>query len=114
MNNITINDSKGTRYIPAENILRMESVRAYTVFYEKNGDQHVMCTHLGQVLKRLCTNKELKKVFFRVHRSHIINLNEVKQYHKARGGEIVLSNDTVVAVAIRRKAELLKLLKKLK
>lgn len=111
---IELTQGRNTLFVPAENIIRMESVRTYTVFYEKNGAQHVMCTNLGQVQKRLHANAELQKVFFRVHRSHIINLKEVKMYQNARGGKVVLTNNTAITVAHRRKAELLRVLQKLK
>ena len=111
---ITINTHHGKQDVPVENIVRMQSTGTYTVFYEKNGNQHVMSTNLGQVLKRLNQNRQLKELFFRVHRSHAINLQEVQRYQFARGGNVVLSDNAVITVAQRRKAELRKVLKKLK
>ena len=111
---IEVTEGKNTLFVPAENILRMEAVRVYTVLHEKNGSQHVMATHLGQVMKRLSKQQELQKMFFRVNRSQIINLKEVKFYQQGRGGNVVLSNNAVVAVAYRRKTELLRVLRKMK
>jgi len=111
---IEVKERRKTLYVPAENILRMEAASVYTVLHEKNGSQHVMCTHLGQVMKRLSKQDELQKMFFRVNRSQIINLKEVTFYQKGRGGKVVMSDNVVVAVAQRRKTELLNVLKKLK
>jgi two-component system LytT family response regulator len=111
---ITISTHRGKQHVPAENILRMQSTGAYTVFYEKNGDQHVLSTNIGQVLRRLNSNTQLKELFFRVHRSHAVNLQEVLRYQCARGGNVVLSDNAVIAVAQRRKSKLLKILKQLK
>lgn len=111
---IEVKNGRNTLFVPAENILRMEAVRVYTVLHEKNGSQHVMATHLGQVMKRLSKQQELQKMFFRVNRSQIINLNEVTFYQKGRGGKVVMSDNAVVAVAQRRKSELLNVFRKLK
>ena len=46
--------------------------------------------------------------FFRVHNSHLLNLNYIKSYHKGKGGELVMTDDTVIEVSTRRKEELLK------
>jgi len=45
--------------------------------------------------------------FLRVHKSHIVNLNEVKAYKKGRGGSLLMSNNREVEVSINKKKELL-------
>ena len=49
--------------------------------------------------------------FFRTHNSHLVNLEEVKFYHKGKGGFLILNDHTEIEVATRRKEELLSLLK---
>lgn len=111
---IIVSDKKQTRIIPATEILKLESARNYTVFYEKNGAQHVQCRSIGDVLRKLNSNEHLKNVFFRVNRTSAVNLNEITKYKPGRGGVVVLSNAAEIAVAYRRKSELLRVLKKLK
>lgn len=106
---ITVTEGRNTLFLPVENILRMQAERAYTIFYVKDGKQYVIAKHLAQVQKQLTNG-----MFFRVHRQHIINLLEVKIYQQARSPKIIMSDNAVINVAERRKAELLKLLKKLK
>ncbi len=45
--------------------------------------------------------------FIRVHKSHIVNINYVKQYKKGKGGEIILTNGVAVRVSPTRKAAFL-------
>ncbi|WP_315824109.1 LytTR family DNA-binding domain-containing protein [Paraflavitalea speifideaquila] len=46
-------------------------------------------------------------VFFRIHNSHIVNLNYIKKYHRGRGGYIEMEDGTLIEVATRRKDELM-------
>jgi len=46
--------------------------------------------------------------FFRVHKSHLVNLKFVESYTKGKGGHITLADGNQIEVAIRRKEELLK------
>ncbi|MEQ1799595.1 MAG: LytTR family DNA-binding domain-containing protein [Lacibacter sp.] len=49
-----------------------------------------------------------QQIFFRSHHSYLINLNKVKRYLKGRGGEVEMSNGSLLEVATRRKEEFLK------
>jgi two-component system LytT family response regulator len=46
--------------------------------------------------------------FFRVHHSHIINLNFLQKYNKGEGGSVVMDNGHEVEVSRRRKDDFLK------
>jgi two-component system LytT family response regulator len=113
-NIITLTEGKQQHFLPMENITRIEASGSYTIFYMKNGKQYLCCKHLAAVKQLLSTQSALAEIFYRVHRSHLINLKEVNTYEKARGGKVIMSDNVAVAVATRRKSELLKLLKKLK
>lgn len=47
-------------------------------------------------------------LFFRIHKSHVVNLSFIKSYLKGKGGYVILSDSTKLEVAVRRKEELLK------
>jgi two-component system LytT family response regulator len=51
--------------------------------------------------------------FFRLHKSHIVNLSFVESYVKSDGGKVVLSDGTKIPVAERKKSSLLKVINKL-
>ena len=51
--------------------------------------------------------------FFRIHNASLINLVFVKKYIKGDGGQVLLSNGTVLDVARRRKEELIEMLLKI-
>ncbi len=106
---IIVTDKGIKNLLPLEDILRVESSRIYSVFYMKNCKrQYVSSNNLGKVYQQLKQNN-----FLRVHKSHIINLEEVKAYQQGRGGKVVMKNNIVITVATRRKTELLQSLKNL-
>jgi len=47
-------------------------------------------------------------IFFRIHNSHLINLNYVKKYNRGRGGFVELDDGSTIEVATRRRDEFLK------
>ena len=49
--------------------------------------------------------------FMRVHRSHIINLNFVKSYHKGTGGYVTMIDESEVEISPSYKEEFLKVFK---
>ena len=58
------------------------------------------------------TLKEFEKLleglnFFRVHHSHLINLEHIKRYVKGEGGYVIMNDDAMVEVARSRKADFL-------
>ena len=50
-----------------------------------------------------------KNGFFRIHKSHIVNLEFVETYFRADGGQVRLSEGTMLPVSDRKKASLLKI-----
>jgi two-component system LytT family response regulator len=45
--------------------------------------------------------------FARVHKSYLVNVNEVVKYKKGKGGSVILSNGKEVLVSSSKKANLL-------
>lgn len=101
---IAIPSNEGYAFVPLADIIRCEAKGSYTEI------------HIVGEKNKILVSKSLKEyeailpedVFFRVHNSHIININFIKKYHKGRGGYIELENGFTVEVAVRRKDEFLK------
>jgi len=51
--------------------------------------------------------------FFRVHRSHLVNLQHIKQFEKQEGGFMVMSNDQKIPVSSRARERLLELFERI-
>jgi len=69
--------------------------------------------------KKLVVSKTLKEFeemlsgfnFFRVHNSHLVNLEYIKSYNKSKGGFVTLADGTEIEVATRRRDDFLKSMK---
>jgi two-component system LytT family response regulator len=93
-----------TKYVlPVKDILRLEAIRIYTVIYVKNKEQYICSKHLKMVSEELHSDS-----FFRIHKSHVINLREVKGYQEGRGGKVIMSDNKMLDVSQRKKASFLK------
>ncbi len=66
----------------------------------------------------LCISKPLKhfvellkniSIFYRPHRSHLINLKHIKKYVKSDGGYIVMENDKAVSISKEKREEFLQI-----
>lgn len=102
---LVIANNRARFSLPVQNIVRLESKRVYTIVYLKNHSPYVCSRNIKVVYEELQSTQ-----FFRVHKSHVINLNEVKAYHDGRGGQVIMSDNSVIAVAQRKRTEFLKTL----
>jgi two-component system LytT family response regulator len=65
--------------------------------------------------KRILVSRTLKEIeemldgngFFRVHHSHIVNLNYISKYVKGSGGYLVMDDGTQIPVSRSRKESLM-------
>ena len=98
---VTVNNTKFV--LPVKSILRLEAIRIYTVIYVKSKEQYICSKHLKVVCEELQSES-----FFRIHKSHVINLQEVKGYKEGRGGQVIMSDNKVLDVSQRKKTAFLK------
>lgn len=94
--------SNGFELVRAANILYCKSEGSYTRIFFNNRPPMLASKNIKMfedVLER--------SGFMRIHKSHIINLAEVRQYLKGKGGAVVISDNTQLEVSRSRKKELL-------
>jgi two-component system LytT family response regulator len=92
--------------VNVDDIIRCEATGNYTQFYLTSN-------------RKLLVSKTLKEYeellhpyhFYRLHHSHLINLQHLERYNKKDGGSIIMSDQSAVPVSLRRKEQLLQLLK---
>lgn len=97
----------GLSFILLKDVLRFEAKASCTVIYLSNGER-IVTTRAIKEYENLLPDT----VFYRVHNSHIINLNKVQKYQKGRGGYLFMEDGSEVEVAFRRRDDFLKRLLK--
>ncbi|KPQ12969.1 MAG: two component signal transduction system LytR family response regulator [Algoriphagus marincola HL-49] len=104
--NIALPTASGLEFVPVESIMRCQADVNYTHFFLRDGRKITSSKTLKAYEAQLSTLG-----FFRVHNSHLVNLNEVRLYTKGKGGYLTLKDGSEIEVASRRKDELLQMLK---
>jgi len=89
--------------IPIDTIVNCESDDNYTTIRLKNGKKLLVTRSLKEMEESLEQHS-----FIRVHRSSLVNLNEIEKYVKGEGGYLVMSDGASIDVARNKKEVLLK------
>ncbi len=105
---IALSATDGISFIKMSDILRVEANGRYAKFYLLNKETILVSKTLGDFEEVLSANQ-----FFRIHDSAIINLNHIKKYIRGDGGTVILSDNTELDVARRRKEDFVKLIPKI-
>ena len=99
---ITIPQQDGFEIIDTANILYCKADDNYTEIFLNNNKKKLVSKTL-KYFEEALTNSS----FARVHKSYLVNVNEIIKYVKGKGGHVVLSNGKEVLVSASRKSELL-------
>lgn len=98
----------GIQYIRQQDIIRLEASRSYTEFYLENGVKQVA----SKPLKEFETKLDMR-LFYRCHKSHIVNLEKVKKFVNHDGFFALMNDGSMPEISKVLKDELLKRLKEL-
>jgi len=94
--------------VGVKDIIHIEGDGRYSNIYLDSGEKVMVSTNLKYYEELLDAYG-----FFRVHKSHLINLERIYRFEKADGGYVVLNNNAKIPVASRKKDELIELFEKL-
>ncbi len=105
-NRIAISHTKGLKIVEDDTITHLEASGNCTTIYFNDGTRYLDTRTLKTYENMLNPEK-----FCRVHKSHIINLNILKEYVNEDGHFAVLKGDIRVPVARNRVTEFVRMLK---
>ncbi|MCX6316584.1 MAG: LytTR family DNA-binding domain-containing protein [Bacteroidetes bacterium] len=88
----------GIQFEDMNKIIRMEAEGRYTKVFFQNKTHLIACRQIKDFEDMLPDT-----IFFRIHNSHIININFLKKYFKGRGGYVEMSDGTTLQVSTRKK-----------
>lgn len=96
---------EGFEVIRMENIIRLQGNGNFTDIYLNDKTKKMVCRFLKHF------NEILPYPFIRIHKSHIINANYIKSYHKSSGGYVVLEDGVEVEISPTYKESFLEIFK---
>lgn len=99
---ITIPQQDGFEVLNTQDILYCKADDNYTEIYLNNNKKKLVSKTLKYFEEALAESN-----FARVHKSFLVNVNEVVKYKKGKGGSVVLSNGKEVMVSASKKSDLL-------
>ncbi len=99
---IAIPTGDGYVFIDIDDIIRCEANGTYTYIFTTKPEKIIASKNIKEYELLLP-----KKKFFRIHNSHLINLNKITKYSKGRGGTVTMEDGTELDVASRRRLEFL-------
>ncbi|HCN49701.1 MAG TPA: DNA-binding response regulator [Chryseobacterium sp.] len=101
-NKINLPTLQGFKITDINDIIRCEADSSYTTFYLTDKTRIIVSKTLHEFEELL-----LKYNFFRIHHKHLINLSHLKEYIKGKGGQVVMTDHSVLDVSVRKKNDFL-------
>ena len=102
---INLPTMQGFKTIDIADIIRCEADANYTVFFMNNNTKMMVSRNLKEFENHLAEND-----FFRIHSKHLINLKHFREYIKGKGGQVIMSDYSVLDVSVRKKQEFMEVL----
>lgn len=99
---IVLKTSESIHLVQVADIIRCEADNNYSTFFLVSGEKIVISKGLKEYEDLLANDG-----FFRVHQSHLINLDYILRFDKKEGGFVVLTDKSNVPVSQRKKQKLL-------
>jgi two-component system LytT family response regulator len=95
---IALNTADGMMFIKPDQIIRCESLSNYTKIFLTTQQKITIAKTLKDVEENLQDYH-----FYRIHNSHLINLQHIEKYVKADGGYVLMTDGEHITVARNRK-----------
>lgn len=104
---IVLSDSECMHIVDMDDILWCAAEGSYTRFVLLNNEEIL-------VSKNLKSYEEYMHgpAFVRIHHSYLVNINHIKRFERSEGGSLVMTNGAVLPVSVRKKDNLMQVLKK--
>jgi len=104
---ITVPNGQGYRMMNVDDITHIDADSNYSIFYLASEERIVVSRVLKDYEEILPEDR-----FMRIHKSSIVNLSHIKEYHSKNGLQVCLDNGVIIPVSRRRAPDFLERIKK--
>ncbi|HET6722993.1 MAG TPA: LytTR family DNA-binding domain-containing protein [Chitinophagaceae bacterium] len=101
---IALSGPAGLVFVNVRDIIYCESSGPYTKFIFEQADKIVTSSHLKEYEDLLSGYG-----FFRINKSYLVNLREIKKYIRGDGGQLIMSDGATLNVSKQRKESFLRI-----
>lgn len=91
---VPIHTAEGIYLIPENKIIRCESEGSYSNIYTSDRKPILVSKNLRELEELFNSQK-----FYRIHKSHLVNLDHIKMVSRQEGGGIMMSDDSSVPIS---------------
>ncbi|WP_199141368.1 LytR/AlgR family response regulator transcription factor [Pedobacter sp. ASV12] len=105
---IALSTTQGLLFVKIEDMMYLEADSCYTHIVMNDKSRHLASKTMATFEEVLIDNP----LFFRAHKSSIVNLKYIKQYIRGEGGDLIMQDGKAIALSRNRKQDFLGLFKK--
>lgn len=109
LNKIVLEKPKGIAFVSHDDILFFEADGMYTKVYLNHHKTELICKPLKYFVNQL----QDKPLFYKPHRSYLINLKHMKEFIKKDGFYLLMDNERTIPIAKNKKEEFMQLIKEI-
>ncbi|MBE9575986.1 LytR/AlgR family response regulator transcription factor [Flavobacterium proteolyticum] len=109
LNKMILEVPKGILFVSHDDIILFEADGMYTKVYMKNNESQLICKPMKHFVDQL----EDKPIFYKPHRSFLVNLKYIKELSKKDGFHLIMENNKTIPIAKEKKDEFMQLIQDL-
>lgn len=109
INKMVLEIPKGILFVSHDDIILFEADGMYTKVYMKNNESQLICKPMKHFVDQL----EGKPIFYKPHRSFLVNLKYIKELSKKDGFHLIMENNKTIPIAKEKKDEFLQMIQDL-
>lgn len=98
---IALPTADGLEFIATNDLIRLESEGNYTNVFVADGTKYFISKAMKHIAEKLPPTQ-----FIRPHNSHVVNIQFIKRYLRGKGGQLILTDNTVIPVSRSRKQDI--------
>lgn len=103
---ILLSDNESMHLVKTEDILWCTAEGSYTRFKLLDHSEIMVSKNLKSYEDLLS-----ERDFVRIHNSYLVNINHIKRFERSEGGVVIMQNDGILPVSVRKKDSLMSILK---
>lgn len=109
LNKMVLEIPKGILFVSHDDIILFEADGMYTKVYMKNNESQLICKPMKHFVDQL----QDKPIFYKPHRSYLVNLKYIKELSKKDGFHLVMENNKTIPIAKEKKDEFMQMIQDL-